>query len=127
MKDAKKYYENTKNALPHKNVKEFLKIENKQGKAIDIGCGAGRDTIFLIKNNWNVIAIDREDTKDIISSKLNDEELKRFRFIKQDFENIKLEKMIWLWQILVFHFVIKKILKIFGMQLWEVSQRMDIL
>lgn len=92
MKDAKKYYENTENALPHKNIKEFLNIENKKGKAIDIGCGAGRDTIFLIKNNWNVIAIDREDTKDIISSKLNDEELKRFRFIKQDFENIKLEK-----------------------------------
>ena len=92
MKDAKKYYENTKNAAPHKNVKEFLKIENKQGKAIDIGCGAGRDTVFLIKNNWSVLAIDREDTKDIISSKLNDEELRRFRFNKQNFENIKLEK-----------------------------------
>lgn len=92
MKDAKKYYENTKNAVPHKNVKEFLKIENKQGKAIDIGCGAGRDTVFLIKNNWSVLAIDREDTRDIISSKLNDEELKRFRFSKQEFENIELER-----------------------------------
>ena len=121
MSDIKKYYEKTKNALPHENLKKFLKIENKQGKAIDIGCGAGRDTVFLIKNNWSVLAIDREDTKDIISSKLNDEELKRFRFIKQDFENIKLEKMIWLWQILVFHFVIKKILKSFGIRLLEVS------
>ena len=92
MKDAKKYYEKTKNALPHENVEEFLKIENKRGKAIDIGCGAGRDTVFLIKNNWNVLAIDREDTKEIISGKLNAEELKRFRFIKQDFENIKLEE-----------------------------------
>ena len=73
MSDIKKYYEKTKNALPHENLKEFLKIENKQGKAIDIGCGAGRDTVFLIKNNWSVLAIDREDTKDIISSKLNDE------------------------------------------------------
>ena len=92
MSDIKKYYENTENALPHENVKEFIKIENKKGKAIDIGCGAGRDTIFLIKNNWNVLAIDREDAKDIISSKLNDKELKRFRFIRQDFENIKLEE-----------------------------------
>ena len=92
MKKIEKYYEKTKGVLPHKNVKEFLKIENKKGKAIDLGCGAGRDTIFLIKNNWNVLAIDREDTKDIISSKLNDEELRRFRFNRQDFENIKLEE-----------------------------------
>ena len=92
MSDIKKYYEKTKNALPYENLKKFLKIENKQGKAIDIGCGAGRDTVFLIKNNWSVLAIDREDTKDIISSKLNDEELRRFRFNKQNFENIKLEE-----------------------------------
>ena len=44
------YYENTKNAPPHKNIKKFIKLENKTGKAIDLGCGAGRDTIFLIKN-----------------------------------------------------------------------------
>ena len=92
MSDIEKYYEKTKNALPHENVKEFIKIENKQGKAIDIGCGAGRDTVFLIKNNWSVIAIDREDTKDTISSELNDAELRRFRFSRQDFENIKLEE-----------------------------------
>lgn len=92
MNDMKKYYENTENALPHENVKEFIKIENKKGKAIDIGCGAGRDTIFLIKNNWNVLAIDKEDTKQIISNKLNDEEKKRFRFCRQEFEEIKLEK-----------------------------------
>lgn len=59
MRRIEKYYENTKNALPHKNVKDFIKLEKKVGKAIDLGCGAGRDTVFLIKNNWNVLAIDR--------------------------------------------------------------------
>lgn len=92
MGNIEKFYENTKNALPHENVKEFIKIEKKVGKAIDLGCGAGRDTIFLIKNNWNVLAIDKEDTKEIISDKLNNEELKRFRFSKQSFEEIELEK-----------------------------------
>lgn len=92
MRRIEKYYENTKNALPHKNVKEFIKLEKKVGKAIDLGCGAGRDTVFLIKNNWNVLAIDRENTKEIIYNKLNEKEKNRFRFICQSFEEIELEK-----------------------------------
>lgn len=92
MKKIEEYYKNTKNALPHKNVLEFIDIENKVGKAIDLGCGAGRDAIYLIKNGWEVIAIDREDTKQIITSKLKDKELERLKFIQSDFENIKLEK-----------------------------------
>lgn len=92
MNKIEEYYKNTKNALPHKNVLEFMRIENKVGKAIDLGCGAGRDTIYLIKNGYEVIAIDREDTKQIITSKLNDKELERLKFIQSDFENIKLEK-----------------------------------
>ena len=92
MRNIEIYYENTKNALPHDNVKKVIEIENKKGNVIDLGCGAGRDTIFLIKNNWNVIAIDREDTRSIIESRLNTEELERFQFICQDFENIQLDK-----------------------------------
>ena len=93
MRKIEKYYENTKNALPHDNIKEFIKIQTKPGKAIDLGCGTGRNTVFLIKNKWNVIAIDREDdVKNIIIDKLNKEELKRFNFISKNFENIELEK-----------------------------------
>ena len=92
MRNIERFYENTKNAMPHDNIKRFIEIENKKGNVIDLGCGAGRDTVFLIKNDWNVTAIDREDTKSIIESKLNTEELEKFRFICQDFENIKLNK-----------------------------------
>ena len=65
MSNIEEYYKNTLNALPHKNVTTFIQMEAKPGKAIEIGCGAGRDTVFLIKNGWNVIAIDREDTKQL--------------------------------------------------------------
>lgn len=92
MGNIEKFYENTKNAMPHDNIKKFIEMNTKNGNAIDLGCGAGRDTIFLIKNNWNVIAIDREDTKDIIEVSLNAEELKRFKFVQQNFENIQLDK-----------------------------------
>ena len=93
MEDIKKYYENTENALPHPMLKRFIDNKNiKPGSAIDLGCGAGRDTVYLIKNGWNVLSIDKEDTREFVSSKLNEEEIKRFRFVRQDFENIELEK-----------------------------------
>ena len=92
MGNIEKFYENTKNAMPHDNIKKFIEMNTRNGNAIDLGCGAGRDTIFLIKNNWNVIAIDREDTKNIIEVSLNAEELKKFKFVQQDFENIQLDK-----------------------------------
>lgn len=92
MNKIEEYYKNTQNALAHKNVLEFMDIQKNTGKAIDIGCGAGRDTIYLVKNGWYVIATDKEDTKQIIASKLNDKELERLKFVQSDFENIKLEK-----------------------------------
>lgn len=92
MSDIEKYFEKTKNASPHNNIREFIQIENKSGNAIDLGCGSGRDTIFLIKNSWNVLAIDREDTREIIEQKLDTEELKRFEFSCQNFESIHLKE-----------------------------------
>ena len=92
MMNINKYYENTENALPHSIVKKFIEMNVKPLKAIDLGCGAGRDTIFLIKNGWEVLSIDRENTKDIITNNLDNEEIKRFRFDIQNFENIKIEK-----------------------------------
>jgi len=92
MGDIEKFYKNTKNTMPHNNVKKFIQIKTNPSNAIDLGCGAGRDTIFLIKNNWNVTAIDRENTRDIIKESLNTEELKKLNFKCQNFENIKLQK-----------------------------------
>ncbi len=92
MWNIEKYYENTENASPNPMVKKFIAMNINPTNAIDLGCGAGRDTIFLIKNGWNVLSIDRENTEEIISKKLDNEEIKKFRFENQSFENIKLEK-----------------------------------
>ena len=91
MSEIYKYYKKTKNALPHKNVQKVLEMDIIPGNAIDLGCGAGRDTIYLIKNGWNVLAIDKEDTKGLIEEKLNENELKNFRFSLQNFQNVELE------------------------------------
>ena len=87
-----KYYKNTENVLPNTIIQKFISMNIKPENAIELGCGAGRDTVYLIRNGWNVFAIDKEDTEQIISNKLDDEELKRFKFERQNFENIKLER-----------------------------------
>lgn len=91
MGSMDKYYENTTNARPNYTVKKFIELNVKPGNAVELGCGAGRDTVCLIKNEWNVTAIDREDVESRIAAKLEEEELKQFKFLKQKFEDIKLE------------------------------------
>ena len=49
MGNIQKYYENTQNALPNLMVKKFVDMNIKPKNAIDLGCGTGRDTIYLIK------------------------------------------------------------------------------
>ena len=92
MKSIEKYYDNTTDAMPNYTVKKFIKLNVEPGNAVELGCGAGRDTVCLIKNNWNVLAIDREDVEKRIAKRLNDEEREKFRFQKQNFESLELEK-----------------------------------
>lgn len=92
MRIIEKYYDNTKNAEPNYIVKEFIKLNVRPGNAVELGCGAGRDTVYLIKNGWNVLAIDKENVKSRIVEKLSKDELKKFKFSKQKFECIELEK-----------------------------------
>lgn len=76
----------------NKNVKKFVDLKTDIGNAIEFGCGAGRDTIYLIRNNWNVLAIDREDVENRIKGRLTQDEQRKFRFQRQNFEEIVLEK-----------------------------------
>lgn len=87
-----KYYNITKNARPHVNVVNFLKLNIAPATAVDLGCGAGRDTIALLKYNWNVLAIDKEDTEAIIKERLTKEEQERFTFLKSVFGEMNLPK-----------------------------------
>lgn len=89
-KNIEKYYDNTENEMPNYTVKKFIELNVEPGNAVELGCGAGRDTVYLIRNGWNVLAIDREDVETRIVSKLLVEELEQFEFFKQRFEDIEL-------------------------------------
>lgn len=89
---SSKFYNVTNKMDSNPNIKKFIEFNVKPGLAIDIGCGAGRDTVSLIKNNWNVIAIDKNDVFKYIDEKLNLDEKMKLKVIKSEIENIKLEK-----------------------------------
>lgn len=93
MSEWNEYHKVTNNIPPRKNIVNFINNHKElSGKAIDIGCGAGNDTIYLIKNNWNVLAIDGTDVENSIKEKLNDDEKEKFSFQVQKFEDLKLPK-----------------------------------
>lgn len=78
MRNIEKYYDNTESENPRNNVQYFIdKIKCNPSNAIELGCGAGNDTVYLIKNNWNVLAIDREDVEERISNRLNPKEIEK--------------------------------------------------
>ncbi len=92
MKDAKKYYEKTMNNKPSALIRKFF-ISNYNQKlngnaAIDLGCGTGNDTEFLLEQGFKVTAIDQEEqVKDIIKNKNLDKE--NLELIIDDFSKIK--------------------------------------
>lgn len=86
------YYKKTENYNAHKNVINFLNLNVLPSDAIDLGCGAGRDTIALIKKGWNVLAIDKEDTEEIIRKHLTDEEQKKMKFLNAKFGRMDIPK-----------------------------------
>ena len=75
MNNSKDYYKATMNNKPSGLISKFFNykyIEKLTGnKAIDLGCGAGNDTEFLISKGFKVTAIDSENqVRDILDRKI---------------------------------------------------------
>jgi len=45
---------------PAKILKKYSRVALKKGTALDIGCGEGRNSVFLAKNGFTVDAVDKE-------------------------------------------------------------------
>lgn len=92
MDKIQEYYKNTENALPHELTKEFIKLGIQPSKGIELGAGAGRDSIYLIRNGWDMTCIDKENTEELIKNKLNNSEINKFNFRVTTFEQLELDK-----------------------------------
>lgn len=53
-----KYYKHKIGQPPRQIIVDALNLFQKQGKAIDLGCGVGNETALLLNNGWEVWAID---------------------------------------------------------------------
>jgi tellurite methyltransferase len=81
------YYENTKSRAPHQLLNEALKYAKDAANktALDLGCGAGSDTRFLLENGFMVTAVDAStEAEDYINSLPHQDKVK---FIQSDFES----------------------------------------
>ena len=59
-RDWEAYYNAVKNRPPRKTLLIALAAFTKSGTAVDLGCGDGRDTVEILRQNWTVLAIDKE-------------------------------------------------------------------
>jgi len=67
--------------------------EYKCNKIMDLGCGTGRHTIFLAKNDFNVIASDISETGlKTTENKANKLGLKNIEYLQNDMRNIPLSE-----------------------------------
>jgi len=56
--NAEKYYKNTVEVDMSPLYKEFLKHIKENGHILDAGCGSGRDSLYFLKQGYEVTAID---------------------------------------------------------------------
>lgn len=91
MKDWTNYQNETYGDDVCKLLIEFLdnyKIDN----AIDLGCGSGNETVYMVKNGIKVLAIDRQLNQDFILNRLSDSEKQLISFKESSFEDVELPK-----------------------------------
>ena len=91
MKDWTNYQTKTYGDDVCKLLIDFLdkyKVDN----AIDLGCGSGNETVYMVKNGINVLAIDRQLNQDFILNRLSDSEKQLVSFKESSFEDVELPK-----------------------------------
>ena len=84
------YYDVTKGNPPSKTAvlaAEFF--EEKSGKVLDLGCGAGVDALFFLSKGWDVLAVDAHtDYLNVIKEEMPIELQQRLEVCRMSFEKL---------------------------------------
>lgn len=90
MKNWTDYQNRTYNNDACKLLVYFLD-NYKINYAIDLGCGGGNESVYMLKKGIKVTAIDRQLNKNYILDRLSDKEKQNITFIEKDFESVELK------------------------------------
>ncbi len=81
------FYEITKEKPPSPLLVSGVKLVANRDSALDLGCGAGRDTRYLLEQGFSVTAVDVEpQTESLIKALLNQDKVQYVNSSFSDFE-----------------------------------------
>lgn len=87
------YYEWSSNRnKPWSTLSQAIQAFNNEGElertALDLGCGGGRDTAYMVENKWKVKAVDKEKTaEEFLMKKIPPEKTYLVNFVVSKFED----------------------------------------
>lgn len=87
-KDWRNYQNRTLNAKVSSLLIEFLTKYNDIKTIVDLGCGAGNESVYFLRKGYKVTAVDRQLNKSFILDRLTEEEKNSVSFIESDFKNL---------------------------------------
>jgi tellurite methyltransferase len=79
------FFQATKDRPHWPLVERAITMLGYKGHALDLGCGAGRDTRYLLSQGWRVTAVDREADAIALLAELPQENLTSVQSSIQDF------------------------------------------
>lgn len=89
-KDWQNYQNHTLNNSVSNLLLEFLDKYNDVKTFADLGCGAGNETVYLLKKRYKVLSMDRQLNKDFILDRLSNKEKNNVSFVECDFKDLTL-------------------------------------
>lgn len=92
------YYRVVAGRPPREFLRHTLRRFEAPGTAIDLGCGAGSDTHFMLSQGWHVLAIDREEAAiELVSSTAPPDAADRLSTQVASFESVELPRVDLIW------------------------------
>ncbi len=92
------YYEMVSDRPVRSSLSQVLRRFDQPGRAVDLGCGAGNETRYMLQHGWQVLAIDQQPSAlDFVRNGLPGEQLARLELRAAAFENLAIPPAELIW------------------------------